>query len=937
MHHGHGDGTLISILSSHAERRGDEPAYILLDSNAAELARVSFSELHHQAIAIAGYLQAVVQPGEPVLLVFPTGLDFVAALFGCMYAGAIGVPCPHTARDFGRLARIVENSGARTILTNDISDAALDTMPAELHLVSWLRIGDIMLADSKAPTPTWRPLALSSDSIAYLQYSSGSTSDPKGVIVSHGNLMHNLRMMAEAFGHDPQRTVIVTWLPLFHDMGLIGNVLEAMYLGVPCVLLSPTSFLKRPIVWLKAIDRYRATFSGAPSFAYDLCIRRISVSQRSALDLSSWEVAFNGAEPVRTEVMNTFSESFAPQGFRREAFYPCYGLAEATLFVSGRDRSSGPASMRFDRALLERRIAAPSDEPQARILVNCGHAWTGQQIRIVDPDSLALCAPGQVGEVWVSGPSVAKGYWHQPEASACCFGALPDGVEMNADKDHFLRTGDLGVLYDGELYLTGRIKDLIIIHGRNHYPEDIERTVWASHPAFRPGCGAAFSVDVGEEERLVVVQELNREFRDNFDSAQIIGDVTEAITAVHQVRLHALALIAQGTIAKTSSGKVQRRACRTAFLNGSLSLVEVDRRAKQGADGDNSKNSGCKDGDDGDVGTSAGNGTTVPVATAAGRINPLRSPTVSAPGLRRAQQLHAFAISALSFAGTMVAVTLAVQSGVSATALWLMVVMYILTMLGMTVGFHRMMSHRAFDAQPVVRAALAILGSMSAQGSPIYWVANHRRHHQFSDSPGDPHSPRFHDRELICGHAAFWHAHVGWMFTHELSNALHYCKDLIRDPVVSRVNRHYYALVTIGLLLPALLGGMFTGTLRGVLEGFLWGGVVRVFLSFHATSCINSVTHMFGSRPFATRDNSRNNLWLALPTLGEAWHNNHHAFPTSAYFGTKPSQIDIGGYLIRLLARLGLVSNVRSTSAERIASTLAVQAQASGAQHVQRR
>jgi len=899
--------TLVDILGAHAERRGDAPAYILLDGSAAECARTSFGELDRRATAIAAHLQATVAPGEPVLLVFPTGLDFVAALFGCMYAGAIGVPCPHTARDLGRLAGIVASSGARTILTHEISDAALAAMPDALRSLAWLRVGDIPHGEASAAA--WQAPALSADSIAYLQYSSGSTGEPKGVMVSHGNLVHNLRMMAEAFGHDPQRTTIVTWLPLFHDMGLIGNVLEAMYLGVACVLLSPTTFLKRPMAWLQAIERYRATFSGAPNFAYELCVRRIGAAQREALDLSSWEVAFNGSEPVRAEVIDAFSECFAPQGFRREAFYPCYGLAEATLFVSGRGRSVAPASLRFDRALLERRNAVLSEAPEARVLVNCGHVWAGQQIHIVDPDRLVPCAPGQVGEVWVSGASVAKGYWRQPAASARSFVASLDGV----GKGSYLRTGDLGLLHDGELYLTGRLKDLIIIHGRNHYPEDIERTVWASHPALRPGCGAAFPVDVNGEERLVVVQELNREFRDSFDEAQILGDVTEVITAVHQVRLHALALIVQGAIPKTSSGKVQRRACRLAFLDGTLPLAGRERRK-------------AENDDRGDGGPPARD-----------HAHPLRSPTVSAQGLRQAQQLHAFAISGLSLAGTIVAVVLAVQSGVSAAALWLMAAMYVHTMLGMTVGFHRMLSHGAFEARPAVRAGLAVLGSMAAQGSPTYWVANHRRHHQFSDAPGDPHSPLFHDSAPIRGMAAFWHAHVGWMFTHELSNALHYCKDLIRDPVVSRVSRHYYALVAAGLALPALLGWAFTGTLRGAAEGLLWGGFVRLFLSFHATSCINSVTHMFGSRPFGTADSSRNNLWLVLPTLGEAWHNNHHAFPASAYFGIKASQIDIGGYVIRLLARLGLVSNVRSASAERIANMLAGSEPASGARHVQHR
>ncbi len=883
--------TLVDILIDHAASHGDDTAYILLDGSGAECARLTFGELHRRAIAIATHLQGMVQPGAPVLLVFPTGLDFVAAFFGCLYAGAIGVPCAHTARNIDRLASIVASCGAGVILTEDVSDTTLRAMPADLGPLIWLRVADI---PRDASSSSWRPPAPSPDSIAYLQYSSGSTGEPKGVMVSHGNLVHNLQMMAEAFGHDPRRTKIVTWLPLFHDMGLIGNALEAVYLGVTCVLLSPTSFLKRPLLWLQAIDRYRATFSGAPNFAYELCVRRIAAAERETLDLSGWEVAFNGSEPVRAEVIDAFCACFAPQGFRREAMYPCYGLAEATLFVSGQGHSVAPTNLRFDRVLLERDRAVLSEEPTARALVNCGHEWSGQRIFIVDPERLVPLPQGQVGEIWLSGRSIAKGYWHQPAATALSFVKTLDGVGEGS----YLRTGDLGLMHDGGLYLTGRLKDLIIIHGRNLYPDDIERTVYSSNVALRLGCGAAFSVEADGEERLVVVQELSREYRDSFDEAQIRDDVVEAITAAHQVRLHALALIPHGTIPKTSSGKIQRRACRAAFIDGTLPLVS---RAKRK---DDDGTSGHRD-----------------VAT----ISQLRSPTVSSEGLRWAQRLHAFTISAISLAGAIAAVGAAIQGSVSASALWLLAVLYVLTMLGITVGYHRMLSHRAFEARSAVRAALVVLGAMAAQGSPIYWVANHRRHHQFSDAPGDPHSPVFDDGEPLRGMAAFWHAHVGWMFTHELSNALHYCKDLIRDPIVSRISQHYYAVVALGLLVPAVLGGWLTGSWRGAIDGLLWGGFVRLFLSFHATSSINSVTHMFGSRPFRTPDSSRNNVWLALPTLGEAWHNNHHAFPSSAYFATRASQIDIGGYVIRLLERLSLVKGVRSVSVERIASTLGQQ------------
>ncbi|MGH9362673.1 MAG: fatty acyl-AMP ligase, partial [Thermoanaerobaculia bacterium] len=352
-------------------------------------------------------------------------------------------------------------------------------------------------------------------------------------MVTHGNLLHNEAMIAAAFGQSAS-SVIVGWLPLYHDMGLIGNVLQPLFVGATCILMSPTDFLQQPWRWLDAISRYRASTSGGPNFAYELCVQKIGAEQRAGLDLSSWEVAFNGAEPVRHDTMERFARAFSPCGFRREAFYPCYGLAEATLFVSGGGKGRAPLVMAVESPALERHQVAPAapESPSGRALVGCGRPWMGQEVAIVDPESHRRCAPGQVGEIWVAGPSVAAGYWRQPEATEQDFRArLADTGE-----GPFLRTGDLGFVHAGELFVAGRLKDLIILRGRNLYPQDIERTAEGSHPALRPGCGAAFSVDVEGEERLVVVQELDRNREDEAEAAA--GAVRRGVAEEHEAQVY---------------------------------------------------------------------------------------------------------------------------------------------------------------------------------------------------------------------------------------------------------------------------------------------------------------------------------------------------------------------------------------------------------------
>lgn len=428
----------------------------------------------------------------------------------------------------------------------------------------------------------FRESAVTGQTLAFLQYTSGSTGSPKGVMVSHENLLHNQRMIQQAFGHNEETTVL-GWLPLYHDMGLIGNVLQPLYLGRPCVLMSPIHFMQKPFRWLSAISRYRATTSGAPNFAYDLCVRQISLEERDQLDLSCWSVAFNGAEPIHAGTLDRFSETFGPCGFRREAFYPCYGLAEATLFVAGGARGAAPVLKLAEKAALEKGevIAASQAGGSATRLVGCGRTAVDQQMIIVNPETLSRCLPGQVGEVWVKGASVAQGYWNRPDTTASTFMA----TTADTAEGPFLRTGDLGVIQEDELFVVGRLKDLIIIRGRNHYPHDIEATVQESHPSLRPGCGAAFSIPIDAEEKLVVLQEVAD--HSSIDLGFIAARVGRAVTEHHEVQVYTVVLIKPGTLPKTSSGKVQRHLCRAKFLAHDLEPVHTtfhDEQVERAAD-----------------------------------------------------------------------------------------------------------------------------------------------------------------------------------------------------------------------------------------------------------------------------------------------------------------------------------------------------------------
>jgi 8-amino-7-oxononanoate synthase len=563
-----GPPTLVHLARHRASHLAAATAFTFLADGENDEQNLSFSELDRRARRIGAWLQSHNLAGERAMLLFPAGLDFIASFFGCLYAGVVAVPAypPRMNRSLERIQAIAADAEAKVALTTqnvlERIQPLLEQTPG-LKKLRWLAIESV----PHKVEEKWELPNIKGDSLAFLQYTSGSTGTPKGVMLSHSNLLHNCGLIAHAF-ELTRSGVGVFWLPTYHDMGLVGGILQPVFVGRPNVLMSPMSFLQRPFRWLQAISRYRGTTGGGPNFAYDLCIRKVTAEQRSKLDLSSWTVAFNGAEPVRAETLERFAEMFEPCGFRREAFYPCYGLAEATLLVSGGMKSDPPVVRAFDPKSLENRevVGVPSHETGVRRLVGAGQPLPDERIEIVNPETLTRCAENEVGEIWVSSPSIAQGYWRRPDESDHNFRARlrPNG------EGPFLRTGDLGFFQGQELFVAARLKDLIIIRGLNHYPHDIELTVEKSHESVRPSCGAAFSIDVENEPRLVVVYEIDRH---QADTDAVFEAIRRDVSREHELQLDAIRLIKAGSIPKTSSGKIQRHACRTAFLTGTLDVV----------------------------------------------------------------------------------------------------------------------------------------------------------------------------------------------------------------------------------------------------------------------------------------------------------------------------------------------------------------------------
>jgi acyl-CoA synthetase (AMP-forming)/AMP-acid ligase II len=555
--------TIVDILAAHAARAPDAELFRFLGEGEDDGTAWTYGDLEVRARAVAVALREHVAPGDRVMLLFPPGLDFIAAFFGCLFAGVIAVPCyppaagrPERAR--ARLLAIATSASPSLVLAaRAVGDLARPLLTGTLE-IPWLAMEDV----NHAAASQWRRPDLHPSDLALLQYTSGSTAAPRGVRVSHANLVANAGAIREAFGVRPGAEVRgLSWLPLYHDMGLIGHVVTPICFGITNVFMSPIAFLHRPIRWLRAITRFGAGVSGGPDFAYDLCARRVTERDLEGLDLSGWWLAYCGAEPVRSTTLERFARAFAPVGFRASSFQPCFGLAEATLMVTG-----GPArgSVEISGRGLESHLAlAPEGAEGRRSVVGCGRPTGGAEVRIVDPETRAPLPDDHVGEIWVRGPSVASGYWGNVGDQSTFGATLADD-----DGSAWMRTGDLGFLRDGELYPTGRRKDVIILNGRKLHAHDLEASVEGASPSFRPGSVAAFGVAGEAGERLVIACETSP--REAAEPAALLASIRRAIADAHGADVAEVVLVARGALPKTSSGKLMRAACRDAHAAGKL-------------------------------------------------------------------------------------------------------------------------------------------------------------------------------------------------------------------------------------------------------------------------------------------------------------------------------------------------------------------------------
>ncbi|SDD36640.1 fatty acyl-AMP ligase [Actinokineospora iranica] len=535
----------------------------------------TYGELDERARAIAVALRARLPRGSRVLLLFPQGGEAVHAFAGCLYAGMVAVFAPAGGRyrhERARVRVIARDARVGVVLTDSASRASVAELLADQGMTDL----DVLAVDDIADgADDWAEPDVDRSAPALLQYTSGSTSDPKGVLVTHGNLLANAQDMVDVLGL-PDRARLGGWSPLYHDMGLMGQVTPPLFLGGACVLMAPMAFLKRPHLWLRLIDRHDLYMSAAPNFAYELCVRRIADEHIAGLDLSRWHLACNGSEPVHIPTMRAFAERFAAFGLQPHAMTPCYGLAEATVLVSGtRDRAYAVCSV--DRDALRRNEFTPASGPDAQPLASCG-VTGGLTVRIADPVTLRPLGAGEIGEVLLRGQSIAQGYWENPAATAEVF-----DVSTSDGEGGFLRTGDLGVLHEGELYITGRLKEMLIVHGRNLYPQDIEQELRAQHAPLAGLTGAVFAVaDEGVAEPAVtVVHEIRGRFTDAEHDA-LAAQMRQTVAREFGVAVADVVFVRPGTVLRTTSGKVQRVAMRQAYLTGGLAPVRAGATALAG-------------------------------------------------------------------------------------------------------------------------------------------------------------------------------------------------------------------------------------------------------------------------------------------------------------------------------------------------------------------
>jgi acyl-CoA synthetase (AMP-forming)/AMP-acid ligase II len=589
---------MIDVICRRASEHPDRLAYVFLRDGERDERRITFGDLLVRAKAIASTLQSLGLEGERALLFYPSGIEYLEAFWGCLFANVVAVPLfpPRPNRGFSRFITILADSEAKIALTTiGVEREYKNRFYREIPLpqMIWLST-DSIKPDIQSE---WNRPHITPESTAYFQYTSGSTTAPKSVMVSHRNLLKNSQCYKEYMGNE-EGSIQGAWLPFYHDMGLIGYGIQGPYIGGTVYFFSPFDFLKKPIRWLRMLSNYKVHTTGAPNFAFDLCVNKTTAEQREGLDLSSVKQMYNGSESIRAGTCERFVKEFEPYGLHPHALGGAYGLAENTLVVSCCDKNKPAAILEADLDCLEQGIVREKDENTVRQtkLVSSGRMLEEYDIRIVDPTSRKQLAPGCVGEIWVSHPSVAMGYWKQEEDSERTFRARISDTQEGP----FLRTGDLGAIVDGQLYLTGRLKELIIIEGRNHYPQDIELTVEQTHPAIRPTGCAAFSVERDGSEKLVVVAEIDPRWKcvnpragfsavaENADRMldidRLIKDIRKAVSEVHDVRPQHIELLKFGQIFKTTSGKTQRQACKQAFLEGTFVSVSAEEDPSEAPD-----------------------------------------------------------------------------------------------------------------------------------------------------------------------------------------------------------------------------------------------------------------------------------------------------------------------------------------------------------------
>lgn len=567
--------TLVDLLQWRAQEMPHKVAFTFLKDGVDETDQITFSQLDERARQIAARLQSESVENPTALLLYPQGIEHMCALWGCMYAGVRAVPLfvPQNDRVYKRIKSIAEDSGAQFVLCDrdsfDRMEARFDRMP-EIAKLDWMISDELSLELAQ----NWSFVPQERDTVAYYQYTSGSTGMPKGVMVSHGNVIYNVSDIDASWDHS-EETVLVSWLPIFHDMGLIYGFMQGVYNGFHTVLFSPNAFAQRPHTWLKAVTDYKATHTGGPNSSLIMCVEKILPEQRKNLDLSSLRVFFNGSEPVRESTLQSFSEAFSECGFKPEMHTPCYGLAEATLKVTATKLGEYPNHLKVDsKELAKNKVQVVADnvadeDVETHVFVSSGITVQQTEVKIVDPVSNAICSDGSVGEIWVKGPTNAMGYYGKEEDTREIFQAHTS----DTNEGPFMRTGDLGFFYKDELYIAGRLKDLIIVRGRNCYPQDIEEIVENCHPALSPSAGAAFSIDVEGEERLIVVQSVRRSHLKQLDTTKIFDSIRRSVSAQYGVKVHDIQLLMPASVPRTTSGKIQRRACKQAYSNNALKVI----------------------------------------------------------------------------------------------------------------------------------------------------------------------------------------------------------------------------------------------------------------------------------------------------------------------------------------------------------------------------